>query len=161
MKAHFVTEKNLQHGDFPWCHVEWLSNPDTVGADKLLLVRAIMPAGEAHNFHRHPAREEIIYVLEVEAEQWVGDEKRILKAGEMADIPLHLQRDVAGIIHFFQDFCDALIIQIESVPFSSTRIGFRLHENSARRDLFELTVWILHVIPGVHQCTKPGGLNCL
>ncbi|HEY0456581.1 MAG TPA: cupin domain-containing protein [Verrucomicrobiae bacterium] len=90
MKAHFVTEKNLQHGDFPWCHVEWLCNPETVGADKLLLVRAIMPAGEAHNFHRHPAREEIIYVLEGEAEQWVGEEKRILKPGEMAHIPINL-----------------------------------------------------------------------
>ena len=31
--------------------------------------------------------EEIIYVISGTAEQWVGDEKRLLRAGEMAHIP--------------------------------------------------------------------------
>jgi len=42
---------------------------------------------ESASFHVHPGREEIIYVLEGEAEQWVGKEKRLLKPGEMAHIP--------------------------------------------------------------------------
>jgi quercetin dioxygenase-like cupin family protein len=83
----FITGADVQHGDFPWCHVEWMSNPELTGAGELLLVRATFPPGEAHNFHRHPAREEIIYVTEGQAEQWVGREKRLLQAGEMAHIP--------------------------------------------------------------------------
>lgn len=71
----------------PWATVEWLSNKELVGADELLMVRATIAAGHAHPFHRHPTREEIIYVLSGQAEQWVADEYRILKAGEMALIP--------------------------------------------------------------------------
>ena len=84
---HFITGAEVEHGDFPWCHVEWMSKPELVGAQELLLVRATFPAGEAHNFHRHPAREEIIYVLAGRAEQWVGAEKRLLGPGELAHIP--------------------------------------------------------------------------
>jgi quercetin dioxygenase-like cupin family protein len=87
MNTQFVTSENLQHSDYPWCHVESLCNPETVGAKKLLLVRAIMPAHDGHNFHKHPEREEIIYVIAGQAEQWVGKEKRLLKPGEMALIP--------------------------------------------------------------------------
>jgi quercetin dioxygenase-like cupin family protein len=83
----YITATEVTHGAFPWCTVEWMSNPELVGARELLLVRATFPAGEAHNFHRHPGREEIIYVLEGQADQWVGKEVRRLQAGEMAHIP--------------------------------------------------------------------------
>ena len=71
---HFITATDVSHGSFPWCTVEWMSNPELVGARELLLVRATFPAGEAHNFHKHPAREE----------------KRLLKTGEMAHIPANV-----------------------------------------------------------------------
>ena len=87
---HFITSANVQRGAIPWCEVEWMSNPELTGAKELLLVRATFPPREAHNFHRHPAREEIIYVLEGRAEQWVGREKRLLGPGEMAHIPKNL-----------------------------------------------------------------------
>jgi quercetin dioxygenase-like cupin family protein len=87
MADHFVTSQNLQHGELPWCHVEWMSNPEIVGAKDILLVRATFPPGNAHKFHTHPGREEIIYVLEGVAEQWVGEQKRLLLPGEMAHIP--------------------------------------------------------------------------
>jgi quercetin dioxygenase-like cupin family protein len=87
MPSHFVTAENVQHSDFPWCHVETMSNPEIVGAKELILVRATFPPNGAHKFHTHPAREEIIYVISGEAEQWVEHEKRLLKPGEMAHIP--------------------------------------------------------------------------
>lgn len=87
MLRHFITANDVQHGDLPWCHVEWMSNQELVGAEHLLLVRATFLPGQAHKFHIHPGREEIIYVLEGTAEQWVGREKRTVKAGEMAHIP--------------------------------------------------------------------------
>ena len=87
MRSHFVTAENVQHGEMPWCTVEWMSNPEIVGAKDILLVRATFQPGQVHKFHAHPNREEIIYVLEGVAEQWVGEEKRRLGPGEMAHIP--------------------------------------------------------------------------
>ncbi|SKA98578.1 Cupin domain-containing protein [Prosthecobacter debontii] len=75
-----------------WTNNEWLCRPDLVEAEKLLLVRANMAPMHCHPFHIHPHREEIIYVLYGRAEQWVGEECRVLKAGEMAHIP-------AGVVH--------------------------------------------------------------
>lgn len=90
--ARFIQIDDAAREINPWTHNEWLCRPDLVDADKLLLVRANMAPMHCHPFHRHPHREEIIYVLYGRAEQWVGGERRILKAGEMAHIP-------AGVVH--------------------------------------------------------------
>jgi quercetin dioxygenase-like cupin family protein len=75
-----------------WTNNEWLCRPEIVAAEKLLLVRANMDAMHCHPFHYHPHREEIIYVLYGRAEQWVGRDRRVLSAGDVAHIP-------AGTIH--------------------------------------------------------------
>lgn len=75
-----------------WTNNEWLCRPDIVEADKLLMVRANMAPMHCHPFHVHPHREEIIYVLYGRAEQYVGEERRLLKAGDVAHIP-------AGAVH--------------------------------------------------------------
>jgi len=87
MGQRFITAHDAEAGSFPWCTTETLSNAALTGADQLMLVRASFPAGEAHNFHKHPGREEIIYVVSGKAEQWVGREKRVLGPGEIAHIP--------------------------------------------------------------------------
>ena len=86
----FVQPGDVAHVDVPWCHLEELSTAQSVGAERLFMVRATMPAGEGHNFHCHPGREEILYVLEGEAEQWVGKENRLLRPGDVAFIPAGL-----------------------------------------------------------------------
>jgi quercetin dioxygenase-like cupin family protein len=83
----FVTRSAVQIEPSPWGPHEWLSRPGLTAAEGLLLVRVRMPKGKAHQFHRHPAMEEIIYVESGTAEQWVDREKRILRAGESAHIP--------------------------------------------------------------------------
>lgn len=90
--ARFIQIDDAARETNPWTNNEWLCRPDLVEAEKLLLVRANMDPMHCHPFHLHPHREEIIYVVYGRAEQWVGTEKRILKAGEMAHIP-------AGTIH--------------------------------------------------------------
>lgn len=65
----------------------WLSRPDVVPCEDLLLVRATMEPGFCHPFHHHPTREEIIYIVSGQAEQWCKGEYRILKPGEMVLIP--------------------------------------------------------------------------
>lgn len=52
------------------------------------MVRVLMPTGTAHQFHRHPTMEEIIYVISGTAEQWVDREKRLLGPGDAAHIPM-------------------------------------------------------------------------
>lgn len=86
----FVTAAEKIVEELPWGPHDWLCRPDIVEAEKLLLVRVHMPPGQAHRFHRHPEMEEIIYVLEGTAEQWVEREKRLLGPGEMAHIPVNV-----------------------------------------------------------------------
>ena len=89
---HFVQIADALRETNAWTNNEWLCRPGLVAAEKLLLVRANMDPMFCHPFHFHPHREEIIYVVYGRAEQWVGKEHRILRAGEMAHIP-------AGTIH--------------------------------------------------------------
>ncbi|HJM62319.1 MAG: cupin domain-containing protein [Roseibacillus sp.] len=86
-KNRFMQAGDVRRERDPWATVEWLCREDLVEAEQLLLVRATIAAGRSHPFHRHPNREEIIYVISGQAEQWVEDEYRILQAGEMALIP--------------------------------------------------------------------------
>jgi quercetin dioxygenase-like cupin family protein len=83
----FVTSAEMQVEPSAWGPHEWLCRPGLTEADGLLLVRVRMPPGRAHQFHRHPAMEELLYVISGTAEQWVDREQRTLRAGETAHIP--------------------------------------------------------------------------
>lgn len=87
MTQRFVTRHDVQVEPSPWGPHEWLCRPELTAAEKLMMVRVLMPAGTAHQFHRHPTMEEIIYVISGSAEQWVDREKRLLGPGDMAHIP--------------------------------------------------------------------------
>lgn len=83
----FVGTEEVEIEERPWGPHHWLSRPGLTDSEELLLVRVHMPPGEAHQFHRHPPMEEIIYVVSGQAEQWVGEERRLLGPGECAHIP--------------------------------------------------------------------------
>ena len=83
----FVTAADAAVEPSPWGPHEWLCRPGLTDAKDLQLVRVSMPPGTGHAFHRHPAMEEIIYVVAGRAEQWVDRESRILGPGEIAHIP--------------------------------------------------------------------------
>ena len=86
-KSPFVTAEETRLERYPWGPHDWLWRPDLVDSDDMLMVRVEVPRGEEIPFHRHPGMEEIIYILQGRAEQWVGEEVRELKAGEVAHIP--------------------------------------------------------------------------
>lgn len=83
----FVTAADSVTELSPFTLNAWLSRPDIVPCRDLLMVRATMEPGRCHAFHHHPTREEVIYVLSGQAEQWCGREFRGLKPGEMVLIP--------------------------------------------------------------------------
>ena len=86
-QGRFVTTETAQFESTPRGPHWWLSRPGLTDTKQLVLVRVTMPAGAGHDFHYHPAREEIIYIVDGVAEQWVDREKQILKAGDTAFIP--------------------------------------------------------------------------
>lgn len=83
----FVTASNMQVEPSAWGPHEWLCRVGLTAAEDLMLVRVRMPPGKAHQFHKHPEMEEIIYIISGTAEQWVDTQKQLLEAGEMAHIP--------------------------------------------------------------------------
>ncbi|MFN7138236.1 MAG: cupin domain-containing protein [Limisphaerales bacterium] len=68
----------------------WHCKPGMVQDTDLLLVRVKMEPGMAHRFHVHPKMEEILYILSGTAEQWVEQEKKILKAGDSLYLPANV-----------------------------------------------------------------------
>lgn len=96
----FVTSSDAEVEVLPWGPHEWLCKAGLTEAELLQLVRVKMPPGKAHRFHRHPALEELIYVVEGRAEQWVGREHRILGPGEVAHVP---RDEVHGTYNVFDE----------------------------------------------------------
>ncbi|MDA0708773.1 MAG: cupin domain-containing protein [bacterium] len=88
----FITQNDVQVEEMPWGAHEWICRPELTEARQLLLVRVTMPPGQAHRFHCHPAMEEIIYIVDGTAEQWVDKERRHLGPGSSAHIP-------TGVVH--------------------------------------------------------------
>ena len=84
----FIQADDVEVEELPWGPHDWIVRPGLVDAEKLLVVRVHMPAGKAHQFHRHPELEEVIYVVSGVAEQGVHDDYRVLGPGEAAHIPL-------------------------------------------------------------------------
>lgn len=91
----FVTADKARVELVPWGKHWWLSQTGLTDTEQLTLVRITMRPGAGHQFHYHPELEEIIYIVDGIAEQWVDREKRRLKAGEIAFIP----KNVVHAIH--------------------------------------------------------------
>jgi quercetin dioxygenase-like cupin family protein len=95
----FVGSGDIEVEMMPWGKHDWFSRPGLTSASNLQLVRVHMPPGKAHEFHRHPCFEELLYFLEGEAEQWVGNQKRSMKPGEVVHVPrdeVHGTYNVSG-----------------------------------------------------------------
>ena len=58
-----MTAREAQVEELPWGPHEWLARAGLTDSKLLQLVRVTMPAGKAHRFHRHPAMEELLYVV--------------------------------------------------------------------------------------------------
>lgn len=96
----FVTTAQAAVEELPWGPHEWLARAGLTDSKQLALVRVTMPPGEAHQFHRHPAMEEILYYVSGRAEQWVGEESRILGPGDVAHVPIN---EVHGTYNIFDE----------------------------------------------------------
>jgi quercetin dioxygenase-like cupin family protein len=81
----------IERKELDWGVFAPVSSPAD-GAERIMTVEATFLPGKAHDFHRHPNQEEVIYVLEGELEQWVEHERRMLGPGDAVVIP-------AAVVH--------------------------------------------------------------
>jgi len=95
----FVTSKEAVVEELPWGPHEWLARAGLTESRLLQLVRVTMPPGKAHRFHRHPAMEELLYVVSGRVRQYVGREARVLGPGEVAHVPVN---EVHGSYNVFE-----------------------------------------------------------
>ena len=87
MQTYFIAGEARQEQQLDWGTLFRLSGPQKTGAEKLVVIEVNLQPGKGHNFHKHPQQEEVIYVVEGEVEQWVGQECRTLRTGESVFIP--------------------------------------------------------------------------
>ena len=104
----------------------WINYPNPV-TPGLFAAKAEIAPGKGHNFHRHPGREELIFVLQGTVEQWIGESCQILSPGDAVVIP-------AGLVHAsFNTGKDSAVLLVTLTP---TQLDAPLAE-----DLSNLEPW--------------------
>ena len=87
MGGKFIMASETRTEPLEWGSLLRLSMPSLTGAAQLSVLEASFAPGKGHNFHMHPDQEEMLYVLAGEFEQWVDQEKRVLRPGDCAFVP--------------------------------------------------------------------------
>lgn len=90
MNGKFSPSSQVEREQLSWGSMGWLSRPASTSARELVVIEAQLTPGLGHNFHKHPDQEEVIYVVEGEVEQWLDQEKRLLRPGDSVFIPKNI-----------------------------------------------------------------------
>ncbi len=86
MAGAFKPAGSLTRDEQDWGVFAQISGPRD-GLSGIVAIEATFLPGKCHDFHRHPGQEEVIYVIEGTIEQWLGEEKQMLSAGDSVVIP--------------------------------------------------------------------------
>ena len=87
MSGKFITAREMERDHLDWGTMGWVSRPATTATKDLVVIEVTLEPGGGHNFHKHPAQAEVIYVLAGSIEQWLGEEKQMLNQGDTVFIP--------------------------------------------------------------------------
>ncbi|EMA59654.1 cupin domain-containing protein [Halorubrum lipolyticum] len=88
----FIDPSDIETLELEWGTIKWLSTPETTGAEAFSSGVVVLTPGEGHERHTHPDSEEVLYFLNGEGVQTIGDEEREVTPGDMVYIP-------AGVEH--------------------------------------------------------------
>ncbi|MEV6559274.1 cupin domain-containing protein [Nocardia sp. NPDC051756] len=73
---------------FDWGSIKWHVSPDTVDGASSTLGEVVINPNKGHDRHEHPESDEILYVVDGEGRQTVGDSGEFaIKAGDAVWIP--------------------------------------------------------------------------
>ena len=79
-----ITAQGPREESFDWGRMTWLLDADICAGAAISLARMILEAGRAAPPHRHPDCQEALHLLAGKVELRVGEEYRVLEAGETA-----------------------------------------------------------------------------
>ena len=84
----FVCVEDVGWEELDWGDLGWVVRPQNVPeASQLCVLDVKIAPGQGHDFHTHPNQEEVIFLRSGTIEQWVGDEQRFMKAGDVVFVP--------------------------------------------------------------------------
>jgi quercetin dioxygenase-like cupin family protein len=84
----FVGENDVEWEALDWGELGWVIRPENVPESNALCCLDVrLTPGRGHDFHTHPNQEELIFVRSGIVEQWVGEERRELHAGDAVFVP--------------------------------------------------------------------------
>lgn len=73
---------------FDWGSIKWHVTPDSVAGASSTLGEVVINPSKGHDRHEHPDADEILYVIEGEGRQTVGDDPEFaVRAGDAVWIP--------------------------------------------------------------------------
>lgn len=78
----FVKKQDLMYEKVFGREHYWHYHPELIQQGDCFMVKVVVKKGEGHTFHKHPEMNEILYVLNGTAEQWIENEMQLLNAGE-------------------------------------------------------------------------------
>jgi quercetin dioxygenase-like cupin family protein len=88
----FVRAGEIRQEEFDWGVTGWRCTPTASGGAQIVVMDVQIRPGQGHNFHRHPAQEEVIIVVSGQVEQWLGETSTVLGPGDSAFVD-------AGLVH--------------------------------------------------------------
>ncbi len=106
----FYKKQELPVTSFDWGDVVNRLEPKASGCTTFVVMDVTLDPGGMHNFHKHVDQDEIIIVLKGKVEQWVGQNKQILEAGDSAFVP---KNTVHGS---FNTFNEPVSLQVVLAP---------------------------------------------
>tara|TARA_B110000881_G_C18499039_1_gene475849 strand:+ start:694 stop:1116 length:423 start_codon:yes stop_codon:yes gene_type:complete len=87
-KGRFLTADDIAREYPDWGALGWASRPGDTGSKSLVIMEVKLAPGQEHNVHKHPNQEEIIYMIDGMVEQWILEDKKNIKQGDVAFIPM-------------------------------------------------------------------------
>jgi quercetin dioxygenase-like cupin family protein len=122
MKGAFVPASEIAREKLDWGTMGWCCRPSDSQMKNLVVIEVTLQPGGGHAFHKHDRQEEVIYCIEGEVEQWIGEERRVLRRGDSVVLP-------AGQVHasFNKSAADAKLLAIIS-PAIDDKNGYEVAE---------------------------------
>jgi|YNPMSStandDraft_1061717.scaffolds.fasta_scaffold188703_1 quercetin dioxygenase-like cupin family protein len=122
MIGRFLTKDSVRREKLSWGELAWYSSPQDGGLKQLVVIEVTLLPGCGHAFHCHPTQEEVIYCLKGEVEQWIGEEKAVLREGDAVIIP-------AGGVHASLNRGDKEAVLLAIIgPAAATESGYSVEE---------------------------------
>ena len=85
----FVCVDDVEWEELDWGDLGWVVRPANVPeGEKLCVLDVKIQPGQGHDFHRHPNQEEVILLRSGAVEQWIREERKELRPGDVAFIPM-------------------------------------------------------------------------